>query len=96
MLEEHDTAACALAAMGRTEEAGVLLDRLLAMALRLKRRSDVIRLRMHRSLLMELTGETAQSLRELEEALSWAEPDGCIRTFVDEGTALRPLLERYA
>src|SRR5690606_3673666 len=96
MMEEQDTAACALAATGKTEEAMVLLDRLLAMALRLDRRSDVIRLRMHRSMLLEQSGETAQSLQELETALTWAEQDGCIRTFTDEGPALRALLERYA
>jgi LuxR family transcriptional regulator, maltose regulon positive regulatory protein len=41
-------------------------------------------------------GEKDQAARLLRDALALAEPGGCVRTFVDEGEAMRLLIEKEA
>ncbi len=96
MLEQYDTAACIMAAQGQIDEAILLLDALLSIARRLERHSDVIRILIHRSIILDRADLKTKSLYVLEEALSLAEPEGYIRTFLDEGEQLLLLLNRYA
>ncbi|GIP30806.1 LuxR C-terminal-related transcriptional regulator [Paenibacillus sp. J2TS4] len=95
MMEEYDLLACLLAEQGKTEEAVSLIERLLRIAGDPERRNDRIRLLVHKSKIVFLQGNVVLSMDALEEALSLAQPEEYIRTFVDEGAALGLLLDQY-
>jgi LuxR family maltose regulon positive regulatory protein len=46
------------------------------------------------ALALQAQGDSAQALAALERALSLAEPEGCARTFLDEGEPMARLLRR--
>lgn len=71
-----------------------LLERLLALAETQKRTGSVIEILLTQALLHQAQGSQPQALAVLERALTLAEPEGYLRTFVDEGEALRLLLEK--
>ncbi|MBU5445388.1 LuxR C-terminal-related transcriptional regulator [Paenibacillus sp. MSJ-34] len=95
MIEEYDLLVCSLAAYGRATEAEALTDRLLDIVDRVRSQGAYLRLLIRKSLLLAQKQNMAQSLHMLERALALAEPEGYIRSFVDEGKPLRKLLASY-
>ena len=83
-----------LIAQDRPEEAAPLLEDLLAAAQKGERTNSVIEILALRALALRARGEEARSLGALEMALALAEPEGYVRTFVDEGAAMAKLLAR--
>src|SRR5262249_48034547 len=83
---EHLTLARLLTAQGRHTEAVRLAGRLLAEAERTGRTGSVIEILIVQAAAFRAQGDTAQALTSLKLALSLAEAEGYIRTFVDEGT----------
>ncbi len=88
MIKEYDLLACYLAELGKTEEAAALVERLLVIAAGARKQGDRIRLLVHQSRILSMQGEVVQSMDVLEEALALAQPEGYIRTFVDEGAPI--------
>lgn len=95
MIAEYDLFACLLAERGRMAEAAALTERLLYLADREGLHSERIRILFHKSLLLARQGSLAASFDTLEEVLSLAEPDGYVRTFLDEGEPAAKLLAEY-
>ena len=79
-------------AQGRPEEVLSLLHPLLEMATRQQRWGDVIELRLLVALGYQMCNEEQQALTTLAEAVRLAQPEGYIRSFVDEGAAMFSLL----
>ena len=69
-----------------------LLERLLEPALEDERRGSAIQILALLSLIHHSQGNTALAIDGLERALTLAEPEGFVRTFVDEGEPMRRLL----
>jgi LuxR family maltose regulon positive regulatory protein len=89
----------ALVAVGREQggepyldDALDLLARLLEMAESRRWMGKVIEILVLQALAHEFRGETGEALGALQRAMSFAEPEGYVRTFVDEGPAMRRLL----
>ncbi|MFD2330816.1 hypothetical protein ACFSR7_16305 [Cohnella sp. GCM10020058] len=82
-----------LAACGRTEEASALAERLQQLFRQEDRLRDRIRILILQSLIMHRTGRTKEALDLLTTALRLAEPQGFVRSFVDEGQAMAELLK---
>jgi LuxR family maltose regulon positive regulatory protein len=85
-----------LIALGRTDEALPLLDRLETQARTGKYVSlqlELLKIRMH-ALLQQ--GDQASARATLIQALTLAEPGGYIRMFLDEGEAIQPMLAPLA
>lgn len=80
-----------LIAQGRKEAAAEKLQAMYEETMRGGQQSYTIRLRLYQALAAE---DEASALDFLADALTMAEPEGYIRTFVDEGKLLAPLLER--
>jgi LuxR family maltose regulon positive regulatory protein len=95
MLDEYDLFACLLAEQGRENEALTLTERLLDLARRDQLQNVMIRLTLHKSLLLQRRGLLTSSLDALEESLSLAESEGYIRTFAEEGEPAVRLLTAY-
>ena len=95
MVAEYDLLALLLAEQGKTEEAMTLTERVLFIVSQAGRQSDRIRLLAHKSRFLSMQGKVVQSMDVLEEALALAQPEGYIRTFVDEGAPLGQLLNQY-
>jgi len=83
-----------LIAQGRAEEAVALLDRLLPSAESAGRMGSVIEMLALRALALQLEGDLPGALRALKRSLTLAEPEGYVRTFVDEGAPMAALLQR--
>jgi LuxR family maltose regulon positive regulatory protein len=69
-----------------------LLSRLLRDAEPKARFNSVIEIQMLRALALQAAGNAPEALAALEQALIRAEPEGYIRTFVDEGQPMRLLI----
>jgi LuxR family maltose regulon positive regulatory protein len=69
-----------------------LLERLLTLAESQKRMGSVIEILLTQALLYRAQGEQPSALAALERALKLTEPEGFIRTYVDEGEAMRLLI----
>jgi LuxR family maltose regulon positive regulatory protein len=69
-----------------------LLGRLLKATKDGKRNGRVIQILLLQALVYEALGDTPSALKPLERALTLAEPEGFIRTFVDEGPPMASLL----
>ena len=96
---EHLTLARVLIAQFLSEQAESyilkaleLLDRLLKAAEEGKRGGSVIEILMLQALTYEAEENTPLALVPLERALTLAEPEGYVRTFVDEGVPMTQLL----
>jgi LuxR family maltose regulon positive regulatory protein len=69
-----------------------LLERLLVLAETQKRTGSVIEILLTHALVHQAQGNRPQALAALEHALTLAEPEGYLRTFVDEGEPMRLLI----
>ena len=78
------------------EEASRLLERLLAAAEDGQRKGSVIEILVLRALAGQARGDVAAALAALEQALALAEPEGYVRTFLDEGAPMAALLSTAA
>jgi LuxR family maltose regulon positive regulatory protein len=72
-----------------------LLERLLTLAKSQKRTGSVIEILITQALLYHAQGDQPQALAALERALTLTEPEGYIRTYVDEGEAMRFLISDF-
>ena len=91
----------ALIALGREQPDGTylndaldLLEELLELAENNRWGSKVIEILVLQALALQAEGNTAQAMTALEWALSLAEPEGYIRTFVNEGSPMEALLRK--
>jgi LuxR family maltose regulon positive regulatory protein len=75
-------------------DAAALLTRLLALAEKTGRTSQSIKILVLQALLLDAQGKTSEALTPLQQALQLAEPEGYVRTFVDEGTLMEEALKR--
>jgi LuxR family maltose regulon positive regulatory protein len=98
---EHATLARILIARGEStsDEQGLrdavgLLDRLLVEAETQDRTASIIDILITLALAQRARGDTAAALGRLGRALTLAEPESYLRTFVDEGEPMRDLLHR--
>jgi LuxR family maltose regulon positive regulatory protein len=73
-----------------------LLDNLAQKAEAEKRAGSLIEILTLQSIALQAQGEVDQALATLERALSLAEPEGYVRTFVDEGEPMTKLLRLAA
>ena len=95
---EYLALARVLAAQGRQKEAFGLLDRLLDAARNEARAGSEIAILVLRATLhseSRLTNDRQRPLRQLEHALTLAEPEGFVRVFLDEGDTMRALLVEF-
>ena len=74
------------------DDAVTLLSRLLDLAEDGGRNGSIINILIQQALLHDATGNTENGLTYLERALALAEPEGLVRTFVDEGIPIKRLL----
>ncbi len=81
---------------GEAEAAPGLLERLIHTATAMGRAGHLVELYMLQAVAYSALRETPRALAALEVALTHAEPEGYIRTFVDEGEPVRVLLKRLA
>jgi LuxR family transcriptional regulator, maltose regulon positive regulatory protein len=100
---EHVTLARVLMARSKLDgdrrpmrDALALLERLLSAAEEAGRVRNVIEILMLRALAHQADGDVPAALRPLERALTLAEPEGYVRTFVDEGPVMAALLDAAA
>lgn len=91
---EHIHFARILISKGQAEEAMPFLSRLFAAAKTARREKKVLEIRNLQALAWDQKGDERQALALLEENLIKAEPEGFIRTFVDEGEGMRALLQK--
>jgi LuxR family maltose regulon positive regulatory protein len=83
-----------LLALDQPAEALPLLDRLLQGAEQAGRMRSLIEILVLQALARRIQGDADRALSALARALALAEPEGYVRTFVDEGEALARLLHR--
>jgi LuxR family maltose regulon positive regulatory protein len=72
-----------------------LLERLLTLAEAQKRIGSVIEILLTQALAHQAQGNRTQAFASLERALTLAEPEGYLRTFVDEGEAMQLLISDF-
>jgi LuxR family maltose regulon positive regulatory protein len=89
---EHLTLARVLMAAGSSQQALELLERLRHAAEAQDRMGSVLDILLTQALAYQAQDNTPAALRALDRALTLAEPEGYVRTFVDEGEAMRRLL----
>jgi LuxR family maltose regulon positive regulatory protein len=77
-------------------EAMELLGRLLRAAEEGRRTGSVIEILVLQALAHQMNGDIAAALAPLERALALSEPEGYVRTFVDEGPPMAVILEAAA
>lgn len=80
----------------RLHEVIVLLDRLVALTEATGTKKYIIETRTVQALALDAGGNLEQAFIALERALKLAEPEGFVRTFVDEGTPMARLLQEAA
>ena len=75
------------------QQAVELLERLLHAAEQGNRAGNVLEILVLQALAQQMRGDISAALAPLERALRLAEPEGCVRIFVDEGPVMAVLLE---
>ena len=97
-LGEYEYLTLARVRLGEGVFTGVieLLDRLLVLAETQKRMGSVIEILLTQALVHQAQGSHPQAFASLERALALAEPEGYVRIFVDEGEAMRSLIEKQS
>ena len=91
---EHATLARVLIAQDKPGEALRFLERLLGAAEADERVGSLIGILALEALALQAAGDVAEAVNALAGALSLAEPEGYVRTFVDEGAPMAALLLR--
>jgi len=81
---------------GSIHEAIALLERLLQAAEAGGRMGSVIEILVVQALALQAQGNVSQAIASMERALALAEPEGYVRIFVDEGEAMRLLIEKQS
>jgi LuxR family maltose regulon positive regulatory protein len=89
---EFLTLARVLEAQGKQLEAFALLDRLTEAALAEGRNGSAISILVFKARAKHAQGQTTHALACLEQALALGEPEGYVRTFLDEGQPMQALL----
>jgi LuxR family maltose regulon positive regulatory protein len=89
---EYITLARILVAEGSAQQASELLERLQQAAEAQDRLGSVLEISIAQALAHQAQGNTPAALAALDRALTLAEPEGYVRTFVNEGEALRLLI----
>jgi LuxR family transcriptional regulator, maltose regulon positive regulatory protein len=92
---EYLTLARVLITLSKFELAENMLDRLFQAAENDQRTGDMIEILIQQALLLSAAGKRPEAIHFLDRALQWAEPEGYIRIFVDEGDPMRLLLIDY-
>jgi LuxR family maltose regulon positive regulatory protein len=92
---EHLTLARVLLAENSFDGVHEMLERLLALAQSQQRMGSVIEILLTQALAHQVQGNQHQALAALERALTLTEPEGYIRTYVDEGEAMQSLLSDF-
>jgi len=93
---QYRTLARAFIAQGRAAEALGLLMRLLGVEEEAGAMGRVIEILVLQALALDTQGEVEQAVTALERALILAEPEGYVRTFIDEGAPMGRLLRQAA
>jgi len=88
----HLTLCRVLIAQNRPDQAIRVLERLLASAEAAGRAGEMVEMLGPKALAHQAQSQTNQALATLAQALTLAEPEGYIRTFVDEGPQMAALL----
>jgi LuxR family maltose regulon positive regulatory protein len=88
------TLARVLLAQAKPDEAEPLIERLLQAAESEGRMGKVVEILALHALARQAHGDTGGTLASLKRALTLAEPEGYVRTFVDEGTPMAALLRQ--
>jgi LuxR family transcriptional regulator, maltose regulon positive regulatory protein len=83
-----------LLARGQALQAHELLTAFLDASRATAPASEVLRALLLQALALDAFGPTDEALAVLEQALAMAEPQGCVRTFVDLGGPMQRLLEK--
>jgi LuxR family maltose regulon positive regulatory protein len=91
---EYITLSRVLIAQGRPDQALLFLVRLPTLAEPMGRIGRVIQILNLQALAYQVQGDEVQALVALRRSLSLAEPEGYIRSFVDEGEPMAHLLRR--
>jgi LuxR family maltose regulon positive regulatory protein len=91
---ERITLARVLIAQSEPDRALALLERLLEPAERGARTGRAIEILALQALALQAGGEIDKAASALDRALSLAEPEGYVRTFVDDGAPMEKLLRR--
>jgi LuxR family maltose regulon positive regulatory protein len=92
---EHLTLARVLVAGERMDEALYLLERLNRLVGKEDLLRDRIRVVIVQSVALQRLGQTEAAILQLETALHLAEPEGYIRSIIDEGPVMAELLSAY-
>lgn len=92
---EHLALARVLGTCGRSPEALILLDKLYALLAKEDRLRDRVKVKLLQSKLLHLTGRKEQAQFRLDAALRLAQPEGFVRSFMDEGAVMAELLSEY-
>jgi LuxR family maltose regulon positive regulatory protein len=79
---------------GEPDKALALLERLEAVAQARVGRGSLVRVQVLQALAFQAAGQASQAMEVLAQALMQAEPEGYVRTFVDEGRPMAALLHR--
>jgi LuxR family maltose regulon positive regulatory protein len=93
-MDEHSALARLLMAQGKLDEASKLLTSLVEVAEATGAVGYVIESWVLRALALQAQGNEDQALSTLERALTLGEPEGYVRTFIDEGPQMGQLLRR--
>ena len=92
---EHLTLARILMVEGPNQRAGELLERLRQAAEAQDRMGSVLEILLTQALAHRAQGDTTAAFAALDRALTLAEPEGYVRTFVDEGETMRLLIADF-
>jgi LuxR family maltose regulon positive regulatory protein len=95
-MREYLILARVLVAQGRGEEALLLLSRLLEVTEAAGALKSVVEALVVRALALQVQRDTEGALSALERALAITEPEGHVRTFIDEGEPMKGLLRHAA
>lgn len=92
---EHVMLARVLIARREHDKALDLLERLLEVAEETSSMGSAIEILVVEALVFDAQGDESQAMAALGRALSFAEPEGYVRTFVDEGEPMATLLQTW-
>jgi LuxR family maltose regulon positive regulatory protein len=83
-------------AQGETDRALATLEGLERQAQAAGRRAQAIEIGLLKALAWQAQGDSAAALESFQQSLSWAEPEGYVRLFLEAGPDMIPLLRRAA